>query len=101
MPAALLKLPAVLTHAGASEFFRTLTSDLASQPKDVLVDASALRQFDSSALAILLECRRQALAASKTFAVQRAPERLLQLAGVYGVGALIFAAPERPVLAGG
>jgi len=101
MPAALLKFPAVLTHAVASEFFRTLASDLASQPKDVLVDASALSQFDSSALAILLECRRQALAASKTFSVQRAPERLLQLAGVYGVAALILAAPEGPVLAGG
>ena len=97
----MLKLPAVLTHAGASEFFRTLTGELSSQLGEVLVDASALRQFDSSALAILLECRRQALATRKTFAVQSAPERLLQLAGVYGVAALIFAAPDRPVLAGG
>ena len=91
---AVLKLPAVLTHGVASAFFRTLANDMASQPKDVVVDASALSQFDSSAMAILLECRRQALAASKTFSVEHAPERLLQLAGVYGVAALISAVPE-------
>ena len=99
MPAEMLKFPAVLTHAVASEFFRTVASDLPSQPKDVVVDASALSQFDSSALAILLECRRQALALSKTFLVQGAPERLLQLAAVYGVAGLISASPERPGLA--
>ncbi len=85
----MLKLPAVLTHAVASGFLRTALQALASQPKEVLVDASALQQFDSSALAILLECRRQALAVGKTFAVLGAPERLLQLAGVYGVAELI------------
>ena len=59
---------------------------------EVVADASALQQFDSSALAILLECRRQALAEGKTFAVLGAPQRLLQLAGVYGVAELIPAA---------
>jgi phospholipid transport system transporter-binding protein len=93
----MLKLPAVLTHAIASGFFRTAVQELASQPKEVVVDASALQQFDSSALAILLECRRQALAAGKTFAVLGAPDRLLQLAGVYGVAALIPTAAGKPV----
>ena len=101
MPADVLRLPATLTHSAASEFFRTAASDMASQPGAVVVDASALRQFDSSALAILLECRRQALAASTTFSVQHAPERLVQLAAVYGVAALIFGASEAPVAAGG
>lgn len=85
----MLKLPAVLTHAVASGFFRTLGTEVSSQPKDVMVDASALQQFDSSALAVLLECRRQALTAGRAFSVQGAPDRLLQLAGVYGVEALI------------
>lgn len=88
----MLKLPAVLTHAVASGFFRTLGLEMPSQPKEVVVDASALQQFDSSALAVLLECRRQAMAAGKAFSVQGAPDRLLQLAGVYGVEALIPAA---------
>ena len=99
--AAMLKFPAVLTHGVASGFFRAMNHDMASQPKDVVVDASALSQFDSSALAILLECRRQAMASGKTFSVQGAPERLLQLAGVYGVAALISAVPGRPQVAAG
>ena len=94
MTVALLKLPAVLTHAAASAFFRAAASDLASRPGAVVVDAGALSQFDSSALAILLEWRRQALAARTTFSVQHAPERLVQLAAVYGVAALIFGTPE-------
>ncbi len=91
----MLKLPAVLTHAVASGFFHTLAKEAPSLPKEVIVDAGALQQFDSSALALLLECRRQALAAGKGFSVQGAPGRLLQLAEVYGVSALIPAAPGR------
>jgi len=90
----MLKLPAVLTHALASGFFQTLAKQLASMPGALVVDASALSQFDSSALAILLECRRQAMAAGKNFSVQGAPGQLLQLANVYGVAALIPAAAE-------
>ena len=92
----MLKLPVVLTHAVATEFFPMMEKDVRSLPKDVAVDASDLQQFDSSALAILLECRRQALAAGKNFSVQGAPERLLQLAEVYGVSALIVAAASSP-----
>ena len=68
-------------------------------PQDVMVDASALSQFDSSALAILLECRRQAMAAGKNFSVQGVPGQLLQLANVYGVAALIPAAAEQSATA--
>ncbi|MDB5742111.1 MAG: anti-sigma-factor antagonist domain protein [Polaromonas sp.] len=68
------------------------------QSKDVVLDATDLQRFDSSALAILLACRRRSLAAGKTFAVRGASERLLQLAGVYGVAALIPVVAERPAL---
>ena len=85
----MLKLPAVLTHAVACRFYPAVASEIASLPNEVVVDASDLRQFDSSVLAILLECRRQALAAGKAFSVQDAPPRLLQLARVYGVEAII------------
>lgn len=93
----MLKLPAVLTHAVASTFLASVAQDVASLPKEVIVDAGALIQFDSSALAILLESRRQALAAGKAFSVCNAPQRLLQLAGVYGVAALIPAVPAAAV----
>jgi phospholipid transport system transporter-binding protein len=92
----MLKLPAVLTHAVACGFFDTVAREVPSMPGEVVVDASALRQFDSSALALLLECRRQALAAGKGFSVQGASGRLLQLADVYGVAALIPASPPQP-----
>jgi phospholipid transport system transporter-binding protein len=57
----------------------------------VVLDASALTQFDSSALAVMLACRRTALAAGKTFAVNGLPPALSQLAGLYGVVELISA----------
>ena len=85
----MLKLPAALTHESAADFSQTLRQGVLSQPAEVLADASALTEFDSSALAILLECRRQALAAGKSFSVQAAPPRLRQLAGLYGVADLI------------
>ncbi|WP_029525947.1 STAS domain-containing protein [Polaromonas glacialis] len=91
----MLKLPAVLTHAVASGFYDTVAREVLSMPGEVVVDASALSQFDSSALAIVLECRRQALAAGKRFSVQGASDQLLQLADVYGVAALIPASPPQ------
>lgn len=58
----------------------------------VEADASALQQFDSSALAVLLECRRAAQRAGAGFAVRGLPERLRTLAGLYGVADLLPAA---------
>ena len=85
----MLKLPAALTHESAADFSQTLRQAVLSQPAEVVADASALTEFDSSALAILLECRREALAAGKSFSVQAAPPRPRQLAGLYGVAGLI------------
>ena len=85
----MLKLPAALTHESAAEFSQTLRQAVLSQPAEVVADASALTEFDSSALAILLECRREALAAGKSFSVHAASPRLRQLAGLYGVAGLI------------
>ena len=85
----MLTLPAVLTHAASAAFARGLPQAVRSQPAEVVADASALQQFDSSALAVLLECRRQAMAAGKAFAVHGAPARLRELASLYGVQSLI------------
>jgi len=78
-----------LTHAASAVFARGLPQAVKSLPGAVVADASALQQFDSSALAVLLACRRQALAAGKAFSVHGAPARLRQLASLYGVDGLI------------
>lgn len=85
----MLTLPAVVTLAQALETARGLKAQVATQASGVVVDASALTQFDSSALAAILACRRQALALGKTFAVRGLPAKLAQLAGLYGVAELV------------
>jgi phospholipid transport system transporter-binding protein len=86
---ATLILPAVLTHAESAAFAGGLKPQMFLQAPEVVADASALRQFDSSALALLLECRRRAQAAGKGFSVLSAPGRLRELAVLYGVAELI------------
>ena len=85
----MLTLPEVLTHSQAAEFSLGLKAQVAAQAAQVVLEAGALKEFDSSALAVLLACRREALAAGKTFSVQGLPGRLLQLASLYGVAELI------------
>lgn len=83
-------LPAQLTHDEAGACARMLSQALRADPeRRVLADASALQQFDSSALAVLLECRREALAQGKDLAVVNMPARLRELAAVYGVSELL------------
>jgi phospholipid transport system transporter-binding protein len=48
--------------------------------------------FDTSALAVLLECRREVLADGKAFVVKGLPPALVGMAGLYGVDALLQAA---------
>ena len=82
----MLVLPAELTHAQATACCRMLAQALRTDGgREAVADASALRHFDSSALAVLLECRREALALGKSFAVTRMHPRLLALATLYGV----------------
>ena len=54
-----------------------------------VIDASGLQQFDSAVLAVLLECQRIAQAWGRGFAVRNAPAKLLALARMYGVDALL------------
>jgi phospholipid transport system transporter-binding protein len=86
----MLVLPDQLTHGTATACCRMLAQALRSDPSPrAVADASALRAFDSSALAVLLECRREALALGKTFAVSNLHPRLHALAALYGVGELL------------
>lgn len=88
----MLVLPARLTHDEAPACARMLAQALRSEPPPpagAVADAGALDTFDSSALAVLLECRREALAMGKSFKVAGMPPRLRELAGVYGVAELL------------
>jgi phospholipid transport system transporter-binding protein len=83
-----IALPAVLTIAEARAEAERLVAALAEEDQPV-VDASGLQSLDTSAIAVLLECRRAAQAAGKTLQVLHAPPKLGQLAKLYGVDGLI------------
>lgn len=86
----MLVLPHELTHRQATACLHMLLQGLrVHRENGVVVDASAMAVFDSSALAVLLECRREALSVGKTFAVQGLPPALRGMAGLYGVGTLL------------
>lgn len=87
----MLVLPAELTHRQATACLRMLMQGLRVQKEPaVVVDATALVVFDTSALAVLLECRREALSVHKSFAVQGLPAALGGMAGLYGVRELLL-----------
>ena len=86
----MLVLPPELTHRQATACLRMLLQGLrVHRDNAVVVDASPMTTFDTSALAVLLECRREAVAVGKTFAVHGLPAALRGMAGLYGVGTLL------------
>ena len=91
----MLLLPASVTAREANDTRRLLAQALrAEADPEVVVDGSNLTQFDSSALAVLLECQRAAGAAGKPFVLRNAPPKLAALAKLYGVDVLLM--PPRP-----
>ena len=93
MKATPLQLPMELTHARAQDWLKSLMVALRQEGEnEITVDASRLTRFDSSALAVLLACRREALSAKKTFFVSHMPDQMRQLAVVYGVSDLLQSA---------
>jgi phospholipid transport system transporter-binding protein len=63
---------------------------------DVVIDATALSRFDSSALAVLLELRRETMALGKVMSIRGLPTRLGDLAALYGIAELLPAASLAP-----
>ncbi len=87
----MLLLPATVTAKEAKDTLRLLLQAMKGEPQaKVLVDASNLHQFDSAALAVLLECQRAADAWGKSFALRNAPPKLVALARLYGVDVLLM-----------
>ena len=95
----MLLLPPMITHAEVphvlSLFRETLDQAAAqgdTQAAMLTVDGSDLKQFDSSALAVLLECQRMARSRGRAFSVQGLPAKLTELARLYGVDGLLQSA---------
>lgn len=85
-------LPARLMQAQAQAVASELASLLGacvSEGGKAVLDASALLQFDSSALAVILACRRAVLARGAQLHITGLPERAQALAKVYGLSELL------------
>ena len=87
-------LPSQLTHTGASACCAQFGQWLEQGSGPARIDLSGLTQFDSSALAVLLDCKRQALAAGRSLEPSGWPDRLQELARLYGV--LAWLDPTHP-----
>lgn len=85
---AAVALPASVTMDDASRALRAIEAALASGG-DLAVDASALQEVDTAAVALLLQARRLAQARGVGFALTGAPPKLVALAKLYGVESLL------------
>ena len=63
-----------------------------SQP--FTVDAGALREFDTSVLAVLLDASRTCQSRGSRLAIANPPAKLSQLAALYGVDGLLGLSPD-------
>jgi phospholipid transport system transporter-binding protein len=89
-----LLLPETLTLVEASDTLRLLKVSLEREADPLLViDGAQLRRFDSTALAVLLECRRLAEAWGKRFQLHSLPEGLVELARLYGMDEVLGLVP--------
>jgi phospholipid transport system transporter-binding protein len=82
-------LPAVLAES-------TAYATRADLPEKLTIDFAGITGVDSSAVALLLEWRRQALKRAKALEFINLPANLLALARLYGVEELILGATPAP-----
>jgi phospholipid transport system transporter-binding protein len=84
-----MQLPAEATLDNAAALVAALPQQINGGSGVLRVDASALKAFDSSTIALLLKARRLAQAAGRGFEVSGAPATLAALAKLYGVDELL------------
>ena len=84
-----LRLDGPIVMANVGEFLRAGSMHVGSA--DLTLDLSAVTEVDSSALALLLEWRREAARRSRKLHLLNLPANLRTLAEVYGVVPLIGA----------
>jgi phospholipid transport system transporter-binding protein len=86
----MLVLPESITQASAVACLAALSKALPGEAGgDVVLDAGQLSRFDSAALAVLLDMRRQVLKMGKQFVVRDMPKHLQDLAALYGIAELL------------
>jgi phospholipid transport system transporter-binding protein len=83
----MVALPAKLNIAEAGAAVAALAPQASQGSGALVVDASALDEFDSAAIAVLLELKR--VATGRAFSVSGAPTAMVELAGLYGVADLL------------
>ena len=87
---AMTALPASLTLKDAQAVLESLRQSFAADTGDAWrIDAGAVTQLDTSALAVLLECARIAAGAKRKLEILNAPARMSDLAHLYGVDGLL------------
>ena len=84
-----LALPQRVTQDEAQATCDGLLALVQTQPGPIVIDASALREFDTAALAVITTCQRAAIARGVELTVQGLPEQAQTLARVYGVSQLL------------
>ena len=83
-------LPASLTLRNAPAVLEGLRQSFGGVQGAVWrIDASPVAQVDTSALAVLLECARMAVAAGRKLEIVDIPARLGDLAHLYGIDELL------------
>jgi phospholipid transport system transporter-binding protein len=99
-----LKLPARLRMDGARAEWAQMSPALRAEAAQVLaaagrevrLSAAALTDFDSSALSLLLSAARQCSEQGVTLKLDDVPDKLRELARVYGVAELFWPQPAQP-----
>lgn len=85
-----LTLPQRVTQTETELVLALLEREVALHPTaGIVLDAAALTVFDSSALALLLSLRRRQTSQGRVLRVSGWPQRLAQLATLYGVRDLL------------
>ena len=87
-----IRLPERVTLQEAVQVLDGLNRSLAQQAgSDIVLDASGLQVFDTSAVAVLLALRRNLQQQGKKLSVAHWPQRLSDLVKLYGVSELLAA----------
>jgi phospholipid transport system transporter-binding protein len=79
-------LPQMVSQANALQLQK---EGLLNLPNLKMIDCSALNDFDSTVLTVLLSWQKKLQADGHSLSVQNPPEKLKVLANVYGVCALL------------
>jgi phospholipid transport system transporter-binding protein len=79
-------LPKTVTQENAVQLEKEGLLNLANLK---IIDCSALKDFDSTALTVLLAWQKKLKANGHPLSLEHTPEKLRVLAGLYGVSALL------------